>query len=73
MNQFLVPDWKDAWKWLSVQFSTLMIIWANLPAETQAGILSLFGLNQSKLIGLMGVAIIIGRMIAQGKNSAANQ
>lgn len=65
MSKFLVEDWRDAWKWLSVQFSTFLIIWAALPADMQNAILGLFGLDQSKLMGLMGVAIIVGRLIQQ--------
>ena len=68
---FVVSDWKDAWKWLSVQFSALMIIWASLPLETQTGILALFGLNQSHLMGIMGLAIIVGRLVKQGGASSA--
>lgn len=66
LNNILVSNWRDAWKWLSVQFSTFLIIWATLPADMQNAILGLFGLDQSKLMGLMGVIIILGRLKQQG-------
>jgi hypothetical protein len=65
MSKFLVEDWRDAWKWLSVQFSTFLIIWASIPEKQQDAVLGLLGLDQNKLMGLMGVAIIVGRLIQQ--------
>lgn len=71
MKQIIVQDWRDAWKWLSVQFSLAMVAWASLPAETQAAMLALVGLDQGKLVGLMGVAIILGRLIDQQRKQPA--
>jgi hypothetical protein len=65
MSKFLVEDWRDAWKWLSVQISSLLIVWASIPIEQQNAVLSLLGLDQSKLMGIVGVAIILGRLIQQ--------
>jgi hypothetical protein len=71
MKNILIADWRESWKWLSVQISTLLIIWASLPEAQQSAILSLVGLDQNKLVGLMGVAIIIGRLVAQQQKQAA--
>lgn len=65
MSKFLVEDWKDAWKWLSVQISSLLIVWASIPIEQQNAVLNLLGLDQNKLMGIVGVAIILGRLIQQ--------
>jgi len=65
MSKFFVEDWRDAWKWLSVQISSLLIVWASIPIEQQNAVLSLLGLDQSKLMGIVGVAIILGRLIQQ--------
>ena len=70
MKNILIADWRESWKWLSVQISTLLIIWASLPEAQQSAILSLVGLDQNKLVGLMGVAIIIGRLVAQNRQPA---
>jgi hypothetical protein len=71
LDKILVSDWRQAWKWLSVQISALLVVWASIPADQQAAILALVGLDQSKLVGLMGVAIIIGRLVAQQQKQAA--
>lgn len=71
MKNVLIADWRDSWKWLSVQISTLLIIWASLPEAQQAAVLSLVGLDQNKLVGLMGVAIIFGRLVAQNRKAQA--
>jgi hypothetical protein len=65
MTKFLVEDWRDAWKWLSVQISSLLIVWASIPEKQQDAVLGLLGLDQSKLMGIVGVAIILGRLIQQ--------
>lgn len=70
MKNVLIADWRESWKWLSVQISTLLIIWASLPEAQQSAILGLVGLDQNKLVGLMGVAIIIGRLVAQNRQPA---
>ena len=71
MSKFLVEDWRDAWKWLSVQISSLLIVWASIPIEQQNAVLNLLGLDQSKLMGIVGVAIILGRLIQQQQKQAA--
>lgn len=71
LASILVEDWRQCWRWLSVQFSLAMVAWASLPAETQAAMLALVGLDQGKLVGLMGVAIILGRLIDQQRKQPA--
>ena len=71
MSKFLVEDWRDAWKWLSVQISSLLIVWASIPIEQQNAVLNLLGLDQSTLMGIVGVAIILGRLIQQQQKQAA--
>ena len=66
VDAVLVRDWKGAWKWLSMWFAAVLVVWATLPIDTQAAILALFGLSQSTLTALMGLAIMVGRLIKQG-------
>ena len=35
----LIPDWRQAWRMLSMRVAFLAVIWGSLPAELQAEIL----------------------------------
>lgn len=62
----LVPDWKSAWRWLSVQFMTLAaaaeVAWRTLPPEALAVIPPDW--QGYITLGLI-LAGLIGRMIDQ--------
>ena len=60
----LVPNWKSAWKWLSVQFIGLALIWESIPDDAKAAVLSTDWQDRATftLIILAG----IGRMVDQG-------
>ena len=59
----LVPNWKSAWKWMSVQFIAFAAIWESIPLEAKA---VLDPATQSWItLGLL-VAAGVGRMIDQG-------
>lgn len=61
----LIPNWRSAWRMLTVQIGVLAVVWVALPAETQAAVLRLLGIDAQHLPGLVGVAVILGRLIAQ--------
>jgi hypothetical protein len=59
----LVPHWKSAWKWFSVQAIALAALWETIPLEAKA---VLDPSTQSWItLGLLVVAGL-GRMIDQG-------
>ena len=66
----LIPDWRDAWKWLSVQFAVLIAVWPLVPGEVQATIVaaiaSVIGIEVS-VPTVLAIMVIGGRMLAQGK------
>lgn len=68
ITSFLVEDWKNAWKWMSMQFATLLLIWTTLDTDTQASLVSaaasVLGFNIS-VPAVLGVMIIAGRLVAQ--------
>lgn len=66
MTNILVQDWKQAYGWLSMWFSAVVIAWATLPDQYQAAVLKLLGISDDALIGIAGLAIMIGRLINQG-------
>ena len=61
----LIPEWRRAWRMLSVQVGALAVLWVALPATTQAAVLDLLGIDAKSLPGIVGVAVILGRLIAQ--------
>ena len=65
MKKILIPEWKRAWRMLSVQIGALAVLWVALPATTQAAVLDLLGIDAKSLPGIVGVAVILGRLIAQ--------
>lgn len=67
----LVPDWRSAWRWFSVQafaaIALLPMVWASLPADLKGYIPP--GWGKYIVIGI-ALAGVIGRMIDQKKAPA---
>lgn len=63
----LIPDWRRAWRMLSVQVAAVAVVWGSLPPEQQAAILSLLGVGPERIPALLGLAVIVGRVIDQPK------
>lgn len=65
MKLKLVEDWRQAWKWLSVQLSAGIVLWLSLPPDTQASIVGgLFPPERVPLV--LAVLVVVGRLIQQG-------
>lgn len=67
MKPKLITDWRRAWRLLTVQIGAIAVLWVALPADTQAAVLGLLGIEERHLPGLIGLAVIAGRLIAQPK------
>lgn len=63
----LIPNWRKAWRMLTIQIGALALLWVALPAETQAAVLAALHIDKQYLPGIVGLAVIIGRLIAQPK------
>lgn len=67
----LVPDWRSAWRWFSVQalaiLAVLPVVWATLPPDIKALIPAKYGLYIAAAVALAGIA---GRLIDQNKPAA---
>jgi hypothetical protein len=59
----LVPNWRAAWKWLSIQMIALAAVWESLPPEAIAAIPDPWS-GRVTLALLVGAGI--GRIIDQG-------
>lgn len=66
----LIDEWRQAWRYLSVQASTFFaavaLTWIMLPADQQALILGILGVDGPAWAALTGfVVIVITRLKAQ--------
>lgn len=61
----LVDDWKQAPRWLSVQFAAALGVWLALPEGQQALVLGLLGVPPSAVSGVLVAGVILGRLIDQ--------
>lgn len=64
----LIPDWRNAWRLLSVQVAALAVAWVALPTDLQAQILRLFGISEEHLPAVLGVLVILARLTSQGRD-----
>lgn len=63
----LIPEWRRAWRMLSVQIAALAVLWVALPADAQASILGAIGIDAADLPGVLGALMIVARLVAQPK------
>lgn len=67
----LVPDWRQAWKWFSVQAFAILaavpLVWVNIPPEVQAYLPPEW---RPYILALFALAGFIGRVTDQGKQAA---
>ena len=61
----MIPDWRKAWRLLSVQIGALAVLWIALPESTQEAILKVLHIDRDYLPGIVGLAVIVGRLVAQ--------
>jgi hypothetical protein len=62
----LVENWKEAWKWFSVQAVTAAFVWEILPAETKALVPDVI---EPHLTAFFLVVAAIGRVVDQQKQA----
>ena len=65
--KILIPEWRHAWRFLSIQIGAIAVLWVALPADTQAAILDTLHIDRAHLPGILGLAVIVARLIAQPK------
>ena len=63
----MVPDWKDAWKWMSVHVAVVISL-VNVAQTMMPHFQALLTPTQFALVNAgLGVAVIIARVIQQGR------
>lgn len=63
----LIPNWRRAWRMLSVQVAALAVAWGAMPAETQAAVLEALGIGPERVPAVLGALILLARLIDQPK------
>lgn len=63
----LIPDWRRAWRFLSVQIAAAGVIFGSLPSDTQAAMLDAVGLPASRLPAILGLLVLVGRLVSQSE------
>lgn len=67
----LIPTWRDAWRYLSVQIAAAGVVFGSLPADTQAAMLGAVGVAPSRVPAILGLLVLIGRLVSQRPAPAA--
>ncbi|MFY8038878.1 MAG: hypothetical protein ACOVN4_04335 [Bosea sp. (in: a-proteobacteria)] len=69
----LIPDWRRAWRWWSVQASALIVVWVAMPPDAQAALVALFGVPAEKVPGILAALGVVGRMLQQPARKGDDQ
>jgi len=60
-----IPNWRRAWRMLSVQIAALAVTWGALPIDTQQAVLALAGVPAERVPALLGVLVLLARLVDQ--------
>lgn len=71
MTKYLIDNWPQLPKMLTTWVGTACIIFGSLPETTQAEVLRLFGVPEHRLIGVVGIMVLVARAVKQAGLSAA--
>jgi hypothetical protein len=63
----LTPEWRRAWRWISMHVAAGAVAWGMLDAETQASLLSAIGIPPERVAAIIGALVILGRLVGQRK------
>lgn len=69
----LIPDWRKAWRLVTVQIGCAAPEESRLESRTEVRSTTQPKLDKQYLPGIVGLAVIIGRVIAQPKTHAYKQ
>ncbi len=61
----IIPNWRSAWRMLSMQVAALAVIFGGLPLEHQTVILAWVGIAPERIPAVLGLAVIVARVIQQ--------
>ena len=64
-----IPEWRSAWKLLSVQVGTLAVTFGLLPPDQQSAILSIVGITPERVPAVLGALFLASRMLKQSDDA----
>lgn len=67
----LIPDWRRAWSFASIQVATAGLAWGLLDKADQAALLLLIGVPEHRVPAILAGAFIATRLLAQKKQIVA--
>lgn len=65
----IIPNWRRAWRMVSVQIAAIAVVFGTLPQDAQAAVLDLVGVPASRVPAIIGALFMVGRLISQPKAS----
>ena len=65
-----IPNWRRAWRMLSVQVAAVAVAWGTLPPETQGAMLQAIGIGPERVPAALGALFLLSRLIDQPKTRA---
>jgi hypothetical protein len=65
MRPAAIPNWRNAWRMLTVQISAAAVVFGSLPVEAQGAVLDAVGVSPARVPAVLGVALLVARLIAQ--------
>lgn len=65
--KLIIPNWRRAWRMLSVQVAALAVVFGSLPPDAQAAVLAFIGVPAARLPAVLGLLVLAGRLIQQPK------
>lgn len=61
----LIPEWRRAWRYASVQLATLATVFGVLPADQQTAMLDAVGIPPLRVPAILGGLFIASRLLKQ--------
>lgn len=63
----LIPNWRRAWRFLSVHVALVLVAWGALPVDMQAALVEVLGIPAERVPAVLGVLMLLARLIDQPK------
>lgn len=61
----LIPEWRRAWRYWSVQIGVAAVAFGSMPEEWQAQILGAVGVPPGRVLAVAGALALVARLVAQ--------
>ena len=67
MNIKPIPNWRNAWRMLTVQIATLALGFGLLPPDQQAALLGALGITPERVPAVIAALFLAARLVDQPK------